>query len=182
MSPKATPTIDDLLTKLGGAAIEREQDSSKPFPEKWDPGNPTHPNPITMARFPGLRKPANAASPLIEATHADGRVYTIWTSMNLLQALIREGVQDGQPCAIKRSSEKRTFFSDKLQHDVSAWTWTVTTPASMENHAGRGGRLISMAEAAELLEGVERVPGAVPELVPDALTVESTATDDDIPF
>ena len=81
------PQTSDLLRKLGGAAIEREREAQEPFPPKWDPSNPDHPNPLEMVAFPGLRKPERASSPLIEATHKAGRRFTIWANYNLLTAL-----------------------------------------------------------------------------------------------
>src|SRR4051812_47525414 len=96
-----------LLESLGAAAEERERQADEPFPETWDAANPEHPNPIVMARFPAIIKPAASADPLIEATHIDGRVFTVWLSTSLVKHLVREGVREGMPCSIKRGERKR---------------------------------------------------------------------------
>src|SRR4051812_37953516 len=109
-TPNAGLAMDaELLASLGAAAEEQERQADEPFPATWNPAKPEHPNPLVMAAFPAIVKPETAADPLIEATHVDGRVFTIWLSTSLVKHLVRAGVREGMPCSIKRGERKRQF-------------------------------------------------------------------------
>jgi len=159
----STSTVLDTLALNSAAAL---RDRHKPFPPRWDPADTDHPNPIVMAKLPPMKKPDNASSPLLEATHRDGRSYTIWISTPLLRRLINAGAEEGEPCSIMRG--EKVPWTDERGVERSVWEWVVTTP---NNPTGsRGGRVITMEEARRLLPAEDGGPQAVEieaELVPD---------------
>jgi hypothetical protein len=179
---------DDALKALHAASERRSSESREEFPEKWDPNDDAHPNPLTMVAFPPLQKPANASSYLIEAVHAlTGKRYTIWLSDSLLKQLIRAGAEEGMPVSIHRSADKKSYFNEALKKDVQAWQWTITTPKNAELPV-RGGAVASISQVRAALGGPEKVENAAPELetpktaLEEALEGEVVAGDEDIPF
>jgi hypothetical protein len=168
--------LTNLLAELGQAAEQAERDADEPFPDTWNPANPDHPNPIVMAAFPQPMKPRNATEPLVEATHMDGRVFTVWISKNLAGRILAAGVQVGSPCAIKRGKKQPITLENG--QPGSAWRWTVTTPQTITlPRGGRGGQALNLADLVELsTESGEEVLEGTAEPEPEL------PVSDDIPF
>lgn len=185
-----TDISDKTMIALHDASKRRSSEVTEEFPPTWDPNTPGHPNPITMVAFPVLQKPPNASSYLIEATHIDGKRYTLWLSDSLLKSLIRADVAEGSPVSIHRSLEKRPYHNEALGREVQAWQWTVTTPRNQDAPV-RGGTVASMADVRAQLTAPERVKDAAPEIEPPKTALEEALEGDivdeddrsgDVPF
>src|SRR5436190_5096492 len=160
------PKNDSILDTLAANSEQALRDRDKPFPPRWDPADPAHPNPIVMAKLPPIKKPDNASSPLLEATHRDGRSYTIWLSVPLLRRLIDAGAEVGDPCSIMRG--EKVPWTDSNGVERSVWQWVVTTPSNPTG--GRGGRVLTMGDVRQLLPAEDGGPmrvDVVAEIEPD---------------
>ena len=177
-------SADPVLVELAQASQRRHMSATAAFPATWNPSD--GPNPIVMTAFPPIQKPETASDPLIEATHSDGTRFTVWLNRNLFAAIVKAGVREGEPCAIQRSTEKHTYFNDALGRDVEAWSWTVTTPRTMDAPV-RGGRVMSIDEVARAYQldagdSEDKVLEGTVEPEPSGGATPQPDVDDGIPF